>query len=244
MEPARLFLGRFDEDTLRAELMRAGALDVLADRGYGDVVLQTRFAQGQHQLRVRPRGRRVLLIDLRLGEGGFTVHPSGVEGDSVKILSVLSVNWLALQDPGRPFTAQRPRLPGQRYPGLGLGKSIHRLVLRWADEWGKDALFNLPEHYHNAVFYSSLYRFVDASMAGRFEALKRDLRTLAVADASWAIHRGEVRERSKDTAFVWQGTEMMAPLTDDAKGLVESPAYAQAADEMVRSVSYVIEPST
>lgn len=47
----------------------------------------------------------------------------------------------------------------------------------WAASWHKDGLLNLPEYYHNAVFYSAIFRFIAPVRQGRFEALQR--RTLS-----------------------------------------------------------------
>lgn len=236
--PGRLFLGRFDVDTLRAELERVGVLAVLRAKGYDPVVIETSLEAGQHRLRVRPSSRGPILVDLRVSEGAFPIAAPGAVPSASEIPSVLSVDWVALQDPKGRFSPDKPRLPGQRYPGLGAAMKMQALVGSWAKSWGKDAIINMPEHYHNAVFYSPACRFVDPVVEGRFEALRRDLAALTVAEASWSVKRGHVVDRQSGARFVWTGSPMMAALTATARRHVESDAYRRAVEDAARSASF------
>eukprot|EP00741_Cyanophora_paradoxa_P008780 tig00001374_g8497.t1 len=66
-------------------------------------------------------------------------------------IKVTAIEWLCLQNPRAQFCEQKPRLPGQKHPGLGVVKEFCRLLGEVAAEHGRDALLNVPEHYHNAV---------------------------------------------------------------------------------------------
>jgi hypothetical protein len=203
-----LFLDRFDAEALLRELAASGLLQGLAERGYPDVVLRTDLVAGEHRLRLAPRHGRVSLLDLRLAEGGHRSDDPALRRRGLEILSILAVHWLALQDPRARFTRERPRLPGQRHPGLGLGRRVFALLLGWAASWGKDGLVAFPEYFHNAWFYAAprqrpggpgvaplpLFRFLSPERQGRFEALARDLAQRPLAEASAALAAGRVRE--------------------------------------------------
>jgi hypothetical protein len=226
-----VFLHRFDEAALRRELTEAGVLKGLADRGYGEVDLRIEIEAGEHRLCVVPRGARTRLIDLRLAEATLPLRDLTPGAPEAGVVSVLAIHWLAMQDPHASFTPERPRLPGQRYPGLGLTRALIRRIHSWAAAWGKDALVNFPEYFHNAVFYSEAYHFASPVREGRFQALRRDLASLPVSAASRAVETGRVVEQASGRPFVWETGEMLSPLTELARGFFESERYRRAVRE-------------
>jgi hypothetical protein len=235
---AGLFLDRFDAAALRGELEAAGILAALGERGYPELVLRIDLAPGEHRLRLlQPRGR-VSLVDLRVAEVSSIASDPLLLRRGLHVQSFLIVHWLALQDPRAHFTQERPRLPGQRYPGLGLGKRLYEQLLSWSRNWGKDGLLSVPEYFHNAVFYSSLFRFLSPLRQGRFEALRRDLAALHVAEASAAVEDARVVEDPGGRRYRWEPGEMVAPITDGLRAYLESEDYARAAASASTSVRY------
>jgi hypothetical protein len=148
------------------------------------------------------------------------------------------MNWLTLQDPDRPFPADRPRLPGQDHPGLGLVRAVYERLLAWAEDWGKDGLLNFPEYFHNAVIYAPAFRFISPGREGRFRALRRDLAPLAMADASWAVEEGRVREEPEGTVVSWEPAEMVAAISHDVRRYLESADYERTAAEVAERTRF------
>ena len=224
----RLFLSRFDAAALRVELSEAGVIGGLAGSGYAEIEIETEYAGGEHRLRIDAVGGGPSLLDLRLAEGATLADEPLLRRHGLDVMSFLSIHWLSLQHPNGEYREDRPQLPGQRYPGLGLAKPVIRRLLKWAESWGKDGLLNLPEYYHNAVFYAPIFKFLSAERQGRFEALRRDAKLLHVAQASAAVAQGRVIEEPWGAPLVWEPGEMIAPLTDATRGYLESPAYVTA----------------
>jgi hypothetical protein len=224
----RRFLGRFDEEGLRSELERHGILPALRARGYGQVVLQMSCEHGEHRLRIRARGLRPGLVDLRLTETAFVVDDPVALRGGVEVLSVLFNTWLSLQDPRASFTAEKPRLPGQKWPGLGLSRAFYALMSRWAQEWGKDAVLATPEYFHNAVFYSPAFSFLSPVEQGRFEALRRDLVGLSVAAASAVVQTGRVLDLVAHRRYEWRPGPMAAPHGEALRRFFGGEEYRQA----------------
>jgi len=246
------FLGRFDHPHLRRELEESGILEKLAHRGYPNVAIRIDVESNLHRLRVVPHGGRVNLIDLRLSETSAVAEDLAKQG--LDVVSLLSVHWLALQDPLARFTSDKPRLPGQRYPGLGLGAVLYSKLAAWATSWGKDGLMSIPAYFHNAVLYGSvskpvteppraepagrtvgariargsLFLFFSPLRQGRFEALCRDLAALTVAEASNAVESGRVLDRVSNRPFGWESAEMIAPSTSALRAYIRSNPYRQA----------------
>jgi hypothetical protein len=237
------FLGRFEETALRAELRRAGILQALAARGYEDLVLVTSVTGGEHRLSLRPARGRLDLVDLRVRESTLVVKEQLLRARVGELLSVLNNAWLSLQDPRARFTPQRPRLPGQRHPGLGLSKAFFLLLTGWAREWGKDALINTPEYLHNAIFYERGFQFLSPIDQGRFEALRRDLGALPVAVASAAVAEGRARDAATGRVWRWRGP-MAAALTAPLRSYLVSAEYRQAAEAWRAAARFSVTPQS
>jgi hypothetical protein len=233
----QLFLGRLEAEDLRRELEREGVLPRLRDRGYEEVVLRTSCEDGEHRLRIRPRGQRMSLVDLRLAETTVLVSEPVARRAGLEVLSVLFNSWLSLQDPRATFTPEKPRLPGQRWPGLGLARAFYVLMTRWAQEWGKDAVLATPEYFHNAVFYAPVFRFLSPAEQGRFEALRRDLQALPMATASALVEAGRIRDLAAERPFAWRPGLMAAPLSEELRQVLVGQEYGastRAAREAAR----------
>jgi hypothetical protein len=241
-DPA-LFLGRFDASALRRELAEAGIFEGLAARGYRDVTVKTGVEGGEYQLKLLPLGGSVALVDLRLSEASTLVREPLLYRLGLEVLSFLSMHWLALQDPAAAFTPERPRLPGQSYPGLGLLKHFYLRLIRWAEDWGKDGLLNFPEYYHSAVFYSQVFRFISPVRQGRFEVLRELLAPFPVAAASTAVDEGRVFVEAEGSRapYAWEPGEMVAPLTSDIRAYLDSGAYRSAAEAARLQARFVLD---
>jgi hypothetical protein len=88
------------------------------------------------------------------------------------------------------------------------------------------------------VFYSSLFRFLSPLRQGRFEALRRDLASLHVAQASAAVEESHVVEEPGGRRYRWEPGEMVAPITDGLRAYLESEDYARAAATASAAVRY------
>jgi hypothetical protein len=237
-----LFLGRLDPESLRREMEEAGVLAGLAGRGFERVQIRTTVESGEHRLRVLPVGGTTTLVDLRLAEASTLFKEPRLGRLGLEVLSFLSMNWLALQDPDRAFTPERPRLPGQDHPGLGLARAVYERLLVWAEEWGKDGLLNFPEYFHSALIYAPAFRFISAAREGRFRALRRDLGALSMSEASWAVENRRVLEEPSGAPVVWEPAEMVAPVSHDVRRYLEAADYGRAVEEAAARTRFRLAP--
>jgi len=233
-----LFLDRLTPAALERELEAAGIYAQLSARGYGGLTIELDREEREHRLRVCAGGVEEALIELRASELTLVPREPLLKKRGVEVLYLLAVHWLALQDPRAHFTPQRPALPGQVHPGLGVGQRLLARLTSWAYEWGKDALVNYPAYYHNAVFYSRVFHFLSPRRQGRMEALRRDLEGLGVGEASWAVDQGRVREEPPGRVLRWKAAEMVAPLGRALSAYVKSPEYLAAAAQARDAVRF------
>jgi hypothetical protein len=142
------------------------------------------------------------------------------------------IRWLSLQNPGRRFTPDRPRLPGQMYPGSGLGRVFLAQLRRYCIEEGVDGIMNVPEHFHNAVMYKG-FCFLDPYHQGQFNRMLLDLdgeiRHRSLAQVSWAVGSGALRLDGAN--FKWNMGEHIYPLSARAISYFNSCHYTDTVVE-------------
>src|SRR4029078_3473466 len=84
---------------------------------------------------------------------------------------LLSVDWLLLQNPREPFREQRPKLPGQLHPGLGLFEELVALLVVACERVGLAGILVTPSQFHLAVQWHRRLRFIAAAAGARPRAL-------------------------------------------------------------------------
>lgn len=189
----------------------------------------SRDGGGRHRLQVTLQGepseeRRLidLVVELRrVREATVADRPAG---DAV--FDVVVVEWLALQNPRARFTPERPRLPGQSHPGLGLGYTVHNMILLMARRIGRAGVLNVPRHLHLAVIYDRCgYRFLCERQETEVRAVADALTPrIGLAAASWAVERGFVEIARDDAGFSpwsWDPVEMLAPVDESLEQRLE-----------------------
>jgi hypothetical protein len=152
------------------------------------------------------------------------------------------VFWVREQDPTREFSSDRPRLPLQTHPGLGILRRVFRVAARMAAELGLDGLANFPKFAHDAaIFYRSrLFLFLDAHEQGRFEAMLRDLGPLGLRDMSLAFVGDAVRDETNETV-AWRPGFQVYPLSAELSGYFHSEVYASSVAAAARGARYRVE---
>ena len=213
---APLFLGRYSTDGLEYALGRYGLWQRLAERARGALAIGIDgLGDSVQTLRIGDGGEQPL-VELRAGlVSGDLDGPGGLP---LTERPWLSIEWLCLQDPHRPFRADRQPLPGQDHPGLGVGREVMELLLIMGWRLGCAGLIGHPAWFHNAVMYRIHYRFLDPAEEGRMLALLRAWQEsgLSLAAFSWAMDRGRVVDEAR-TPTAWKPGLMVAPLAQEGE---------------------------
>jgi hypothetical protein len=224
-------LGRYDAGDVRERLAAAGVLRALAEKGFDAVGVAIETAGHAFpcvSISACRDDRRLLLLEAYIAE--VAVRAEVLEGDGRigdRPFELVLVYWMREQNPIRPFSAERPPLPLQRHPGLGVLRRVFHVLVRMALELGKDGVASVPKFFHDAVlfFRARLFLFLDGAEQGRFEALVRDLAALPLGDASLALAGGCVRDRS-GVAVSWSPGHLVFPVSERATAHFHSPRYA------------------
>lgn len=195
----RPFLDVYSVSGLRHALQEYGITAALEARGLGDHEYRvSREDDFRHRLEILlSDGRAIMDLHLHLRE-------SPVVGD--KPFAVVVVEWLLMQNPRQPFSPERPRFPGQLYPGTGMGRQVHTLLVLLCRRMCRDALLTVPERFHLALLYRRIdFVAVDANDDVGIQAVLQagDVAGLSMAGLAWAVERGFVLD---DDGAPWRYT--------------------------------------
>lgn len=208
---SRLFLGFYSPEGGRRALERYGFTQMLRDKGFEGLVLDIDASEPPaHAMRIYHGGvrdRRHLLVEIVL-----QLRKLEVPNRHRRDYRMLSIEWLLMQDPRREFPPDRPPLPDQEHPGLGLFRWLAELLRLIAVRLECDGLMNRPAHFHNAFLYGKAMRFVDPKDEGRLRALERDLlRERSLHEVTRLVDEGRVVD-DDGVVLRWEGKPQVLPI--------------------------------
>lgn len=216
------FLGFYSQQGGSLAMERYGFFKLLRQKGFDPILTADLSDAARHKLLIYDGTEDPEHLLIRL-EAGF--RDLGLpHGEHCRMLFI---HWLMMQDPRRDFSPDRPRLPDQDHPGLGLFLYFGQLLKLMAVRLHCDGLMNHPAHFHNALLYGKVMHFVDPEMEGRFQALRRDLRGLDLAEATLAVDEGRVLD-AEGQPVKWQGVPQVMPITLQVMTWFDSPEYQDA----------------
>ena len=228
----RRFLGFYSNHGLELALERYGFLDRVRAAHGGPVRLAIDVdATETSTLRILPlEPAAEPLVELRLRRDERLVPG----------LALLAVDWLLLQAPGKTFHPERPPLPGQRHPGLGLLADVVALLVLGCERLGLDAVAVVPAHYHVAALAAVEFRFVAPQHQGRFEALRASLRPLRLAEAGAALEAGRVHDARSGAVVRWEPAPMMRPVRPGIAQAIFNPEWERGVAQARSELRYVL----
>ena len=208
-------LGFYTAEGLEYALEAYGLLPLIRRLGYGSLNVELE-ATGQAS-RAKLCGKDghdqspVVLVELE------------VERKSIAGGSFLFVNWLSLRNPRARFSPQRPKLPGQEAPGLGLAREMSQMLALMARRLVLDGVAFRPSWYHTAYAARHSARFATAARQGRFLALLRDVKELPLLEATHAVASGRVQRNR--APYAWEPEEMVQWI-NPGHDFADAPAVA------------------
>jgi Histone deacetylase domain len=226
-----VLLGFYSSEGLELALARYGVLGDLRRLGYGSfrVAVSNEAIGDRAQLFGRgANGSEHLLIECVLEKRKVAAEP------------VLYVHWLTLRNPLASFSPQRPPLPDQEVPGLGLAREMATLFARMAERLGLVGVAFRPASFHTAYAGRARLRFVDAARQGRFDALVRDLGGLPLVAATAAVASGQVLLNGEP--YRWEPDEMVLWRIPHAEDGAAIAAARDSAHFTLRAGSPATEP--
>jgi hypothetical protein len=158
-------------------------------------------------------------------------------------MEVIALEWLLLQNPLAEFSPDRPRLPGQQHPGLGLLSDIMGWLLVVCEQHGLDGVSFTAAHYHIAVQSRRLVKPLRPADEARMRALADALEGLSLAEATRAVADGRVSDTSSGTPMPWTPVSTLLPVSERARNLVSGLDYERAVERERDRLDLRLEPA-
>lgn len=224
------FLGFYSRQGLELALERSGVLDRLRSRGFAEPTVETELGNpaGDTVRIYGDRDHQELLIEARLL----------IDRREIPGMALLRIEWLLLQNPRLPFTVDRPRLPGQKHPGLGLVTDIIALLVVACDRLQLDGLLFVPSHFHTASQGRKHLRFVHPEHEGLIRALDKALAGLNLAEATNAVAERRVVDARTGKPFEWRPMAMVLPVSAALGEHLNESEYQKKAEEAAASYDF------
>jgi acetoin utilization deacetylase AcuC-like enzyme len=213
-------LGQYSRYGLELLFERLGVFERLRALGYTSPVVDVaRDAGAGHTVRVfGEAARRHLLIELRVAR----------DRRSIPGYDVAFVEWFLLQNPRASFRPDRPPLPGQEHPGLGMMGLMAGTLVLVCERAQLDGVAHVLSHYHLAVVGRAHMRFVDPVAQARCDALHDALHGLPLAAAERALAAGRVVDESSGAPVRWEPALAVMPVSERLRQRVGGAAYTDA----------------
>jgi hypothetical protein len=234
-----LWLGHYTEHEIQHLLEKFGILPALKEKGFANLIIAIEpldpFVQALRIFNEKADADHQL-AEFRLREVAFS-PPLAADAP----LTMLKIEWLLLQNPQAKFSPARPRLPGQRHPGLGLGKQAVQFLVHLAEAHCLAGVLNFPEFFHNAYLYLEYFHYCDPRLKGIVLALRRDLIELSLAELSWAVFLGCVNDANTGQTYEWQADALVLPLDEHLKKYFGSAEYEQSVYRALAEARFVLD---
>ncbi len=236
------WLGFYTEEGLEVALEKYGFFRDLERLGFSDFRIETHTDElDEHLFRLWSTDPKLEDPIIELVVRRDFLRPQSELADRIAEthLPVLTVDWLLLQNPARSFTPDRPPLPGQRHPGLGVGAQVLEVLRNICKRLNLAAIVTVPSYFHNAFFYSTEFRHFDPHWQGAFLGLCRDLMPTvhnSVTHLSWALH-WEMVANGDDPAepFGWFQQLMVNPLSRPLRQYFQDRSYQSSVQKSLQS---------
>jgi acetoin utilization deacetylase AcuC-like enzyme len=228
---ARL-LGFYPAHGVELVLESSGIFDRLRDLGYETPVVDLDLSRPDgHMVRIwgQPQ-RRELLGEIRMRR----------DRQSYPGCELLAIEWLLLQNPRAPFTPERPPLPGQRHPGLGLLRDVLALLVQVCHRLHLDGITYTPSHFHLASQSTKYLFFREPADAATFDAVRAALAGLPLAEASRLVAAGKVVDAATGRPYAWRPLPMVLAVSDALVRAVEEDRHEERRAEARAAMSFRI----
>lgn len=238
-----LFLGNYTPEDLYSLFSRFGILEGLHKAGFTYITIHTESVEDtEHILRiVSGDNPDLVLVYLKIREGEISFPFSQKDPDaSITTLSLLIVDWLTLQNPLSHIKKEH-LLPGQEYSGLNLLSNMHQFILEMGQSLEKDAIMNIPEYYHVAVYYSSKFYFINPEEQAKLLAIKEQTQSLDLRKISWAIHTECLLNKKNKEVEIWDPSEMLEPLSTLAKNYFGGEEYRKSVKQYQKALKFKVD---
>ncbi|MFP4547103.1 MAG: hypothetical protein ACLFQM_03150 [Fidelibacterota bacterium] len=239
---SNFFLGTFSNTGLKTILEHFKIVDELEAMGLNNINTEIETSDSHtHKLYVysgEPNPSNVI-CELVAKKGPVHFEQGILDNYPKKHQQFLQIEWLLLQNPRKKFDDEKPRLPGQSYPGLGMGKNLMVLMVLLAKNMELDGIVNKPHFFHTGFIFSKKFVYVDPFKQAEMEALGRDLlNSYSFYHLSWATFFECITNQKTGETFLWKPDYLIFPMTKSITKYFNSKEYKKKVNEYKKKLSF------
>jgi len=238
-----LFLGKYSLNEVLAVLRKRNFLSDARKRKLWPLVSEmdsSEFPLQRFQIFYKEKKPDNLIVDLKIKEGTLQPKKDLAISALLKECKFLILDWLTLQNPLLEFTPERPPLPGQKHPGLSLGKKVMDIFIYLARLTRDDGLLAYPAYFHNALLFSRYFNFLNPDKEGEVIAIKKSFPKVTFKQLAWIVHLGCLRSKD-DEIYEWEAEGQVYPINKTLKGYLDSKDYKKRVKESQKEFHYWID---
>lgn len=172
-----------------------------------------------------------LIVDLKIREGRYLPGDPSSFPFSFEPFRFLILEWLTLQNPKLSFQPGYAPLPGQKKPGLGLGRKVLEQFVYLARLNGNSGLLAFPAYFHNAILFSRRFFFLNPEKEAEVRAISRTFREIGFKKLAWIVHL-DALYRADGSVYTWEAEEQICPLHPTLKRYYASSSYRGKVKEL------------
>jgi hypothetical protein len=192
------------------------------------------------QIFLREKKPENIVADLKIREGGLSIKDSSLLVSPLPSLKYLVLEWLTLQNPLLVFSKNKHPLPGQKHPGLNLGRKVLRLFTYIARLNRDDGILAYPCYFHNALLFMRRFHFLNPEKEGEVLSIYRTFKHIPFNQLAWAVHLNGLLEETEGV-YKWEAEEQVFFLNKKYKSIFESQRYKSRVKESFQGKKYSID---
>jgi hypothetical protein len=240
-----LFLGKYTMGGIQAALEKKSFIKDAKRKHLWPIVYDLDSSEfpplQRFQIFFKEKKAENVVVDLKIRETIFRPKNELAEATSHSAFKLLFVEWLTLQNPLLVFTPERPALPGQKYPGLKLGKKILDIFayLAWINN--SDGILEFPCYFHNALLFMRTFRFLRPEKRGEVVAIRKAFsRDIPFHKLAWVVHLNCLRD-GEGRVYEWKAEEQIYPLNKSLKHYFYSREYKEKVREVEQRLEFTVD---
>ncbi len=188
----------------------------------------------------RLKNPKNLVIDLKIKESRCKIkNEIGFEGPLPEF-NFLTLEWLTLQNPLKEFSEKKAPLPGQKHPGLSLGKKVVDLFIYLARLNRNDGILAYASYFHNALLFSRYFHFVNPEKKAEVLAIRKTFSKLSFKELAWIVHLDCLLANGKNI-YKWRAEEQIYPMNKLLVKYFNSRQYKEKVKDAQKQNIYSID---
>lgn len=238
-----LFLGRYALTEVEAVLKRRNFYKDAKKKKLWPLKFHmdsSEFPLQRFQIFYQKEDPQNLVVDLKIREGTFQPKQKLSSIFPLPSFRFLILEWLTLQNPLQKFSGERILLPGQKHPGLSLGKKVLDIFVYLAKLSRLDGLLAYPAYYHNALLFYRHFQFLNPEKQAEVLAIQKTFRKVPFKELAWIVHLDCLKDQENNT-YKWEAEEQVFPLNKALKISLNSIDYNKKVKQNMKKFQFTID---